>query len=75
MGNKIFVVYYSTHKLSGVTVPFLTRSKLELENYINWIFENVIKPVVYITIYNEELLIVKEHTLKEYKKGDLEWLR
>lgn len=75
MENNIFVVYWTNSKMSGVTTPFLTKSKLELDNYISWIFENNLKPEVYIVVYDRCLLIVEEHIVKEYKKGDLEWLR
>lgn len=70
----IYMVYYSTHSMTGVSTPFLSRSKTEIKRYLESLLKHSYKPTVYLTVYNDQLLVLHESNITGFKGEEIEWL-
>lgn len=70
----IYMVYYSTHSMVGVSTPFLSRSKTEIKRYLESLHRNTYKPDVYLTVFDDNLLVLHESTITGIKGEEIEWL-
>ena len=74
MGPAIYMVYYSTHTMTGVSTPYLTRSKTECKRYLESLHRHSYKPTVYLTIFDDNLLVLHESEITGFKGEEIEWL-
>ena len=75
-GNEpaIYMFYYQTEKMIGVSTPYLTRSKIDAKRYFENLHKHCYKPRVYLTVFNEDLLVIYESDITGFKGEDIEWL-
>lgn len=70
----IYMVYYSTPKMVGVSTPFLSRCKSDIKRYLEGLNSRTYKPTVYLTVFDDNLLVLHESEITGFKGEELEWL-
>lgn len=70
----IYMVYYQTHTMVGVSTPYLSRSKTEIKRYLESLLKHSYKPTVYLTVFDDNLLVLHESNITGFKGEELEWL-